>query len=38
VRGVARKQLAGPDQQLRGIIVGRKPDTNLQYAVGGVLN
>jgi hypothetical protein len=36
--GWARKHLAGPDQQVRGIIVGGKPDTKLQYAVDGISN
>jgi hypothetical protein len=36
--GWARKHLAGPNQQVRGIIVGGKPDTKLQYAVDGIPN
>ena len=36
--GWARKHLAGPDQQVRGIIVGGRPDTKLQYAVDGIPN
>jgi hypothetical protein len=36
--GWALKHLAGPGQQVRGIIVGGKPDTKLQYAVGGIPN
>ena len=36
--GWARKHLAGPDQRVRGIIVGGKPDTKLQYAVDGISN
>jgi hypothetical protein len=36
--GWARKHLAGPNQLVRGIIVGGKPDTKLQYAVDGIPN
>jgi hypothetical protein len=36
--GWARKHLAGPGQQVRGIIVGGKPDAKLQYAVDGISN
>jgi RecB family endonuclease NucS len=36
--GWARRHLAGPNQQVRGIIVGCKPDTKLQYAVDGIPN
>jgi len=36
--GWARKHLAGPDQQVRGIIVGGRPDPKLQYAVDGIPN
>jgi hypothetical protein len=36
--GWARRHLAGPNQQVRGIIVGGKPDTKLQYAVDGIPN
>src|SRR5271157_489964 len=36
--GWARENLAGPNQQVRGIIVGGKPDTKLQYAVDGIPN
>ena len=36
--GWARKHLAGPNQLVRGIIVGGKPDTKLQYAVDGISN
>jgi RecB family endonuclease NucS len=36
--GWARKHLAGPNQRVRGIIVGGKPDTKLQYAVDGIPN
>jgi predicted RNA-binding protein len=36
--GWAHKHLAGPNQQVRGIIVGGKPDKKLQYAIEGISN
>ena len=36
--GWASKHLALPEQHVRGIIVGGKPDTRLQYAVDGIPN
>ena len=36
--GWVQKHLAGPTQQVRGIIVGGKPDAKLQYAIEGAPN
>ncbi len=36
--GWARRHLAEPNQQVRGIIVGGKPDAKLQYALDGIPN
>lgn len=36
--GWARRHLARPDQHVRGVIVGGKPDAKLHYAVDGIPN
>lgn len=36
--GWARRHLARPDQHVRGVIIGGKPDAKLQYAVDGIPN
>jgi Endonuclease NucS C-terminal domain len=36
--GWVRKHLARPDQHVRGVIVGGKPDAKLRYAVDGIPN
>ena len=36
--GWARKHFAGPNQQVRGIIVGSKLDPKVQYAIDGIPN